>query len=169
MPTQREFLDSVLIPELIIESFQRSLRDALGLSDGLNNTSRMLGRLDSVLQARLANLQAAVQEQAERRNRILSGMFAAGTLIALPPALLPAFFGVNASQVHSQRSIFEMRSYWGAYILAWIPFVVLVMVGFALQRRIRARSGQVRIYDETVAEAGKAVRTEQVPGREPDR
>jgi hypothetical protein len=163
------YLDSVLIPELIIESFQRSLRDALGLSDGLNNTSRMLGRLDSVLQARLANLQAAVQEQAERRDRILSGMLAAGTLIALPPALLLAFFGVNASQVDSQRSIFEIRSYWGAYILAWIPFVVLVMVGFALQRRIRARSGQVRIYDETVAEAGKAVRIEQVPRREPDR
>jgi len=163
------YMDSVLIPELIIESFQRSLRDALGLSDGLNNTSRMLGRLDSVLQARLANLQAAVQEQAERRDKIFSGMVAAGTLIALPPALLLAFFGVNASQVDAHRSIFEMRSYWGAYILAWIPFVVLVMVGFALQRRIRARSGQVRIYDEAVAEAGQAVRIEQIPRPESDR
>ena len=146
------YLDSVLLPELVIESFQKSLSDALGLGGALEGSSRMLGRLDSVLQARLANLQAAVQEQAERRDKITSGMVAAGTLIALPPALLLAFFGINATQVSPHRSIFELRSYWIAYLLAWIPFVLLVAVGFVLQQRTRARSRQVRIYDETVTE-----------------
>lgn len=76
----------------------------------------------------------------------------------------------DARQVVSTRSIFQLGSYWGAYVLAWIPFVVLVVVGLMLQRRIRTRSRQLRIYGETVAVGAKSVQMEQqAPGRESDR
>jgi hypothetical protein len=142
------YIDSVLIPELVVEAFQSSLRDTMGVRDGLSNTSRMLERLHSVIQTRLSALEAAVQEQVERRNRVFSAMVAVGSIFALPPALLLAFFGINGIEVVGDRSIFDMAHYWPAYVLAWLPFVILLMVGFILARRVRVRSPQIRVYED---------------------
>jgi hypothetical protein len=131
------YADSVLFPELLLESFQSSLAEAVSLANGIANSSRMLDRLHSLIRARLAVLEAAVAEQEERRTRVFSSIFAVGSLIALPPALLLAFFGMNTTQVSNTPSMFDMSKYWGAYLLAWLPFVALAFIGFALIRRIR--------------------------------
>jgi hypothetical protein len=144
------YLDSVLVPELVIGSFQRSLCEAFTVVEGLEHTSRMLERLDAVLEIRRSTLEAAVQEQHERRDRMFSGIVAVGSLIAVPPAILLAFFGANATEVDAHRSIFYLHRYWGAYLLAYLPYVLLVAVGFVLQRRIRSRSRQLHIYDEAI-------------------
>ncbi|RJQ71602.1 hypothetical protein D5S17_27790 [Pseudonocardiaceae bacterium YIM PH 21723] len=131
------YLDNLLIPELIVESFHSSLRDALGLPDILSNTSRMLARVGTVVQARMATLEAAVADATERRNKVLSAMVAIGTLLALPPALLLAFFGVNGTEVNDTASITDLDHYWPAYVLATMPFILLVGVGSYLYLRIR--------------------------------
>lgn len=148
------YLDSVWIPELIVGAFQRSLCEALGLNEALEHTSRMLERLNSVIEIRRSALESAVQEQSELRDRILSWVVAVGTLIALPPAMLLAFFGANATQVDPRRSIFDLHAYWGAYLLAWLPYILIVCVWFVLQRANRRRSRQLRIYDEAMEHDG---------------
>ncbi|GAB3504764.1 hypothetical protein FB471_3800 [Amycolatopsis cihanbeyliensis] len=129
------YLDSLLIPESALEHYQTSLRGAIGLTDGLANTSRMLDRLQSVIQARLSGLEATVQERVEQRSRALSWVVAVGTLIALPPALLLAFFGLNGTEVDETRSMFDLGRYWPAYLAAWLPFLLLVLVGLVLRRK----------------------------------
>ena len=138
------YIDSVLIPDLVVESFQTSLRDGMGITDALLNTSRMLERLQSVIQARRSTLRAAANEQDEQRHRVFSLIIAIGSLIALPPALLLAFFGVNGLEVDPGSSIFDMARYWPAYLLAWLPFLALVVAGFVPLRRIRTSSGLLR-------------------------
>lgn len=133
-------IDSVLIPEMVVESFQRSLSEAVGIRESLDNTSRMLQRVGAVISARLSKLEAVDRDRIERRDRLLAVLLAAASLLALPPALLLAFFGINASQVRAARSIFDFHAYWGAYVLAWLPFVILVSVGSLLYARIRRRT-----------------------------
>ncbi|MFE1459371.1 hypothetical protein ACFW7K_32115 [Streptomyces sp. NPDC058735] len=137
------YVDSLLIPEMVTEAFQSSLRDALGIRDSLENSARMVERLTSVISARSAALDAELAERDERRDRTVSGLVAAATLIALPPTLLLAFFGVNGTDVDEHRSILDLRAYGAAYALAWLPFVVLVLIGRLLLRRIRTRSGSL--------------------------
>lgn len=129
------YVDSLLIPEMLTESFQSSLRDALGIRDSLDNSARMVERLTSVINARSAALEAALAERDERQNRIISVLVAAATLIALPPTLLLAFFGVNATDVDDSRSILDLGRYGAAYALAWLPFVILAVIGYLLLRR----------------------------------
>jgi hypothetical protein len=138
------YLDSVLIPEAIIEAFQRSLCDVLGISSGLEHSSRMLERLGAVIAGRRSALETAVQEQAERRDRLFSALLAVGTLLALPPALLLAYFALPPD---ASRSIFDLRAHWAAYLLAWLPFIALVLTGWTLRRRIRARSAQLQEFE----------------------
>jgi hypothetical protein len=140
------YIDSLVIPELVVESFLVSLRDGMGLTDALGNTSRMLDRLQSVISTRVSALTAAAQEQDERRQRVISLVIAAGSLIALPPGLLLAFFGVNALEVDENTSILDLGRYWPAYLLAWLPFVLLVTLGFLPLRRLRSDSAQLRIH-----------------------
>jgi nitrate reductase gamma subunit len=64
---------------------------------------------------------------------------AAATLLALPPTLLLAFFGVNARQVNQANSMFDLHAYWGAYLLAWLPFIALVAAGSLAYARLRER------------------------------
>ncbi|MFD5483812.1 hypothetical protein [Streptomyces hawaiiensis] len=137
------YVDSLLIPEMVTEAFQSSLRDALGIRDSLENSARMVERLTSVIGARSAALDAELAERDDRRDRTVSGLVAAATLIALPPTLLLAFFGVNGTNVDEHRSILDLRAYGTAYALAWLPFAVLVAIGWVLLRRVRTRSGSL--------------------------
>ncbi|MEU0026379.1 hypothetical protein [Streptomyces sp. NPDC006335] len=123
------YVDSLLIPEMVMETFQSSLRDAFGIRASLDNSARMVERLTSVISARSAALDAELSERDDRRDRTVSVLVAVATLIALPPTLLLAFFGVNATTVNPHRSIFDPR-YLPAYLLAWVPFLVLAVIGY---------------------------------------
>jgi hypothetical protein len=136
------YVDSLLIPEMLMEGFQSSLRDALGIRDSLDNSARMVERLTSVINARSAALDAALAERDEARDRTISGLVAVATLIALPPTLLLAFFGVNGTNVDEDRSILDLGRYGVAYLLAWLPFIILVVIGYLLLRRA-GRSGEL--------------------------
>ncbi|GAP51204.1 hypothetical protein [Streptomyces azureus] len=107
------------------------------------NSARMVERLTSVISARSAALDAELTERDDRRDRTASGPVAAAALIALPPTLLPAFSGVNGTNVDERRSILGLRAYGTAYALAWLPFVTLVLIGYVLLRRISTRSGSL--------------------------
>jgi len=58
----------------------------------------------SVISARSAALDAELSERDDRRDRTVSVPVAIATLIALPPTLPLAFFGVNATTVNPHRS-----------------------------------------------------------------
>lgn len=137
------YVDSLLIPEMVMEAFQSSLRDALGIRDSLENSARMVERLTSVINARSSALDAELAERDDRRDRTVSALVAVATLIALPPTLLLAFFGANASDVDNRRSILDLHTYGAAYAMAWLPFVVLAMIGYVLLRRVSRRSGSL--------------------------
>lgn len=136
------YVDSLLIPEMVMEAFQSSLRDAFGIRDSLDNSARMVERLTSVISARSAALDAELSERDDRRDRTVSVLVAIATLIALPPTLLLAFFGANATTVNAHRSIFDAR-YLPAYLLAWVPFLVLAAIGYVRMTRIGRRSGSL--------------------------
>ncbi|MBB6414921.1 hypothetical protein [Streptomyces sp. AK010] len=102
----------------------------------------MVERLTSVISARSAALDAELAERDDRRERTVSGLVAAATLIALAPTLLLAFCGVNGTNVDEHRSILDLSAY-GTASLAWLPFVVLVVIGRVLLGRVRTRSGSL--------------------------
>ncbi|MFJ6070853.1 hypothetical protein ACIQFU_08390 [Streptomyces sp. NPDC093065] len=133
------YADTILIPELLVESFHSSLREVSSLADALANTSRIVERVNAVLATRRVDLETASQQYAEDRDRVLAAVIAVGSLIALPPALLLAYFGVNSSDVDSRRSILDLHHYGVAYAVAWLPFVLLIVVGLVARRRISLR------------------------------
>lgn len=134
-------IDSVLIPEMVIEAFQSSLSEAVGIRESLENTSRMLQRVDTLINARVSKLQAGDRERSERRDRLVAIFVAIASLLALPPALLLAFFGISSPNVHPNDSIFDLHVYWGAYIIVWLPYILLVSIGGFLYARPRRRGG----------------------------
>ena len=138
------YIDGLLIPEMAMQAFQASLRDALGIPAGLDNSARMVERLTSVISARSAALDAQLAERDDRRDRTVSALAAVATGIALPPTLLLAFFGANASDVDSRRSIFDAH-YLPAWLLAWVPFIALAVIGYLLLRRVSRRSGSLLV------------------------
>ncbi|MFI7414017.1 hypothetical protein ACIBU0_35735 [Streptomyces sp. NPDC049627] len=133
------YADTILIPELLVESFHSSLRGVSSLEDALANTSRIVERVDAVLATRRVDLETASQQYAERRDRMLTAAIAVGSLIALPPALLLAFFGVNSSDVDPSRSILDVQHYGVAYAIAWLPFLLLIAAGLIARHRISLR------------------------------
>ncbi|GAA2597434.1 MULTISPECIES: hypothetical protein [Streptomyces] len=133
------YADTILIPELLVESFHSSLRDVSSLADALANTSRIVERVNAVLATRRVDLETASQQYAEDRDRVLAAVIAVGSLLALPPALLLAYFGVNSSDVDARRSILDLHHYGVAYAIAWLPFLLLIVVGLVARRRISLR------------------------------
>jgi hypothetical protein len=131
------YADTILMPELLIESFHSSLRSVSALADGLDNTSRIVQRVESVLAARRVVLETASQQYHERRDKVIAAVIAAGSILALPPALLLAFFGVNSNDVNPKLSILDIHRYGLAYLLAWLPFLILVTIGAIARHRIR--------------------------------
>lgn len=131
------YADVVLVPELLVESYHSSLRRMAGLPESVANTSRIVDRVAAVIDSRHASLAAAIQEHEERRDKIFAGAIAIGTLLALPPALLLAYFGTNSTNVNQNLSIFDLRHYGLAYLVAWLPFLALVGGAAVMRRRVR--------------------------------
>lgn len=136
------YLDSVIIPEFIIEAFQRSLCDAMGLRAALEHSSRMLERLASVIQAKRLALDAAAQEQAERfqqqterRDKVFGTALAIVTLLAVPPALLLAFFALGGSV---QNSLRNFSAHAAVYAAVWGPFIALIVGAWMARRFFKA-------------------------------
>jgi ABC-type multidrug transport system fused ATPase/permease subunit len=137
------YIDSVLVPDPFMQRFRSSLHDLVGVDTALANTSRMVERLGAVIQSRSAVLATATQEVRERQDRLLTVFFALVSILAIPPTLLLAFFGVSSNDVDSRLSLFDVHRYWPAYVLAWVPFTTLLVVGLLLRRRVRARGSQL--------------------------
>ena len=125
------------------QRFRSSLHDLVGVDTALANTSRMVERLGAVIQSRSAVLATATQEVRERQDRLLTVFFALVSILAIPPTLVLAFFGVSSNDVDSRLSLFDVHRYWPAYVLAWVPFTTLLVVGLLLRRRVRARGSQL--------------------------
>lgn len=145
------YLDSVLIPESFIEAFQRSMCEAMGVTSGMEHSSRMQERLSSVIQARQAALDAAIQEQAEKQDKAFSLVLAFGTVFALPPALLLAYFALGKD---GHKVLRDVNVHWGAYMLAFLPFIALFLVGWGRRRWIRAHSTQLDVFQRERAPRG---------------
>ena len=121
----------------MIESYHSSLRRVAGLTDSLTNTSRIVDRVAAVIASRHATLEASVQAYTERRDKIFAVAIATGSLLALPPTLLLAYFGVESASPHV--SIFNLHHYGIAYLVAWLPFAALVTGALIMRRRIQPR------------------------------
>ncbi|HEX3515285.1 MAG TPA: hypothetical protein VHT26_14915, partial [Trebonia sp.] len=96
------YADMILIPELLIESYHSSLRSVASLRESLANTSRIVDRVAAVIGSRHATLEASLQAYTERRDKALAALVAIGSLLALPPTLLLAYFGTNSTNVDAR-------------------------------------------------------------------
>ncbi|MGH3211585.1 MAG: hypothetical protein ACRDNO_27890, partial [Trebonia sp.] len=114
------YADMILIPELLIESYHSSLRSVASLRESLANTSRIVDRVAAVIESRHATLEASIQAYTERRDKVLAALVAIGTLLALPPTLLLAYFGTNSTNVDARLSIFDLHHYGVAYLVVWL-------------------------------------------------
>jgi hypothetical protein len=74
------------------------------------------------------------REEAEKRVR---GAIAVSVLsaIGVPLGFLVAFFGINATQVDSSRSIFDIHHYLGVYVAAGVLALIPVLVFAILYSR----------------------------------
>lgn len=140
----------LLIPSLRIESFHRELYDVLELPARAHTVSRMFDRLESSIQSELTAIDIRERNEKEAKQRDWS--FAAGFLssVGVPLGFLVAFFGINASQVEAQRSIFDHHYLWAyavAAVIALLPVTVLVALRVSSSvrgRRLRSRALQLR-------------------------
>lgn len=134
------YADMILIPELLIESYHSSLRSVASLRESLANTSRIVDRVAAVIESRHATLEASLQAYTERRDKALAALVAIGSLLALPPTLLLAYFGTNSTNVDARFSIFDLRHYGVAYLVVWLPFIALAVAALVLRWRIQPRT-----------------------------
>ncbi|WP_426504999.1 hypothetical protein ACPPVO_45865 [Dactylosporangium sp. McL0621] len=141
------YLDSVLMPDSRMDSFRTSYHEVVGIEAAVANTSQIVERLRAVIQTRSSVLAEASREREERRDRVLTGLLASVSLLAIPLTLLLAFFGVSSSDVGPDRSMLDLGYYWPAYALAWVPIGVIVLVGVVLRRRLREARPRMRGLD----------------------
>lgn len=133
------YVDSVLLPNQLMQNYRERLNVATGVDRAMANTSRMVERLGAVIQARAAVLAAAEQGVRERRDRVTSTTLAIGSTLAIPASLLLTYFGINSSDVDPRSSVLDLGRYWPAYALICLPFLVLLATSMMLRRRIRSQ------------------------------
>jgi hypothetical protein len=113
----------LLIPSLRIESFHRQLYRVMELPARAKTVSQMFDRLE---------------EKKRLRGAIAVSML---SVIGVPLGFIVAFFGINAVQVDSNLSIFDLSHYLGAYIVAILLGLIPIVVFLALHGKawLRAR------------------------------
>jgi glycerophosphoryl diester phosphodiesterase len=139
-------LDSVLVPEIVLESYRDSLATAMGLPNGLEATSHMLSRLAGALRSTEQKIVSEAKERDETRSARISAAVAYATVVALPIGLFFAYFAIP-DRAKTRTSLLDFHRYWGIYLL----LAVLLFLGsgavygltVARQWRRRRRQGSV--------------------------
>ncbi|WP_432586364.1 hypothetical protein ABVG11_09640 [Streptomyces sp. HD1123-B1] len=135
-----------LVPALRVESFHNALYSAMGLTERSATIGQMLGRLSNAIAAELTSVESAEQRAGDRRRirTVVAVTFV--TTVTGTLSLLFGFFGVNARQVDSQRSMFDDR-YMPIYaIIAFIlACAVAIFGGMRLHERWSERRERSRL------------------------
>ena len=140
------YLDSILLPEVVIDSYRQSIAGILGIQEGLVATNRMLERLTATVQARARDLSAYIERDVNERRRRWTVALAYLTAVALPLSLLFAFLSMGTNDVSHNTSILNFVYYRGIYatILGLVSTGVVLYLAMLLTARRRwteARGG----------------------------
>lgn len=133
----------LLVPSLRVESFHNALFESMDLSAKSATVSRMLERLERAINAELTSIESA-ERRADEERRLRWGV-AIGFLsaVAVPVGIILAYFGINASEVNSNRSIFDHH-----YLPVYVTVLAVMAIGGTLtfslyvQHAIRNRKQQ---------------------------
>jgi hypothetical protein len=121
----------LLIPSLRIETFSRALYEVMEIPTRAQTVSRMFTRLDSSIASELTAIEIRERRRDERRRVRTAFAVGALTVLGVPLGFLVTFFGINATQVSPQWSMFDMDHYlwvWvTAGVLAILPIPILAL------------------------------------------
>lgn len=139
---------SALVPSLRAVEYHRQVYTSAGLAERTATVSQMLRRLEGTIRSELTSIES-VERRADE-NRRLRWAVAIGfvTSVAIPISLVLAFFGINASQVDADRSMFD-GGYSGVY--AGVGLLAIIAAGLALSLylvQLRQRREASGSYDD---------------------
>jgi uncharacterized membrane protein YqjE len=119
---------------------------AMELRDRADTVSRMFARLDSSIGSELTAIDIRERNVSSRKSANRDWAISLLTLAGVPLTFLLAFFGINASQVDRAFSMFDLRRYAGAYVvaatLAVVPAIALLWPLLQDRRRVRVQDRQ---------------------------
>jgi hypothetical protein len=102
-----------------VEDYHRTLVASVRLVERANLIANSLQRLTALVAARAQVLLSEEQQLQEHRRRSWALIVALLTTVAIPVSLILGFFGVSASQVDPNASIFDLHRYLDVYLFAF--------------------------------------------------
>lgn len=161
-----------VVPSLRTIEYHRQVYASAGLAERTATVSQMLRRLDATIRSELTSIESV--ERRTDENRRLRWAVAIGFVssVAIPISLVLAFFGINASQVDADRSMFD-SGYAGVY--AGVGLLAVIAAGLALalylvqvrQRRDASVSSDDRVAASLPRTPAPAPRAAQPPADGP--
>lgn len=135
------------VPEVVLEHYQESLAESLGLDTACEVVSKMLERLSLAMTATAGSLLAIEQERDNsRRERWIIAIGLLST-IAIPLAIIFGFFGMSGNDIKSDLSFINSH-YWPFYIC----LTVLIASSFCLFYWLKSKGNQDRKHLEALSD-----------------
>jgi hypothetical protein len=138
----------VLVPSLRVAEYHQAVYAALGMKDLAATASRMLRRLEATARSELTSIESIERRADEDRRLRWTVAIGFVSAVAIPIGLILAFFGINATQVESDRSMFDPAYTW---LYLGVALLAATAVALALtlyvhqlrqQRKLRERPGR---------------------------
>ncbi|QIG44322.1 hypothetical protein G5V58_17440 [Nocardioides anomalus] len=132
------------VPSLRVTDFHEDLFESASITNEVQTVGAILERLGSALSAEAARRHAA-ERRADERNRVVRSVaFGVITTIALPLGIVFGFFGINGSEVHSDRSITDVQFYWVFYVALGTVIGAAVVIAVILHLWYRVERARER-------------------------
>lgn len=144
----------VLVPSLRVVEYHTQVYSSIGIRKLAKTVSRMLRRLEATGRAELTSVES-IERRADEDRR-LRWTIAVGfvSVVAIPVSLILAFFGINATQVDENRSMFDPAYLW---VYASVGLMILVSAALAVTLYIIQTRDRQRELNERNGHTGDAV------------
>jgi hypothetical protein len=129
---------SVEFPLMRIESFHSALSKVLDLENQAETLSQMFTQLEGSVKSEITAIDIRDREAAELKQRQNANAAMVISLIGVPVTFILAFFGVNATQVKQEWSMFD-RHYVVIYLVAAVLGLIPITI-IAISRLLTGRS-----------------------------
>ncbi|WP_293015737.1 hypothetical protein [Mycolicibacterium sp.] len=126
------------VPSLRPESYHRALFEAIDSRGNREALERMLGRLVEMIRVEQDALELRVSTRSELRSRRWTISVGLASATAIPFTLVFGYFGMNASEIESNHSMFDPK-YWVIYGSVLLISALIITTHMALLWRHRRR------------------------------
>ncbi|MCH5585805.1 hypothetical protein MK805_12715 [Shimazuella sp. AN120528] len=138
----------LVVPALRLESYHSALSEANEIAKRIAIISNKIDRIEKMVMYESAQISSVEREYDEAHRILWTVIVTFISVVSIPPSVLFAFLGINASEVNDKVSMFDLHKYGLLYLILVFIIFMSIVLGLVVWYVVKPKVKNNKRFDE---------------------